>query len=505
MRTSASHPLQIAAVAGGPGCGRVGLTFCPGKYDPYAASGAWKRDLASDLDLIRDWGAAAVVTLVEQRELAMLRVETLGEEVLRRQMAWFHLPIVDVSVPDQDFELAWDSAGAGLRAILRSGFDVVVHCRGGLGRAGTIAARLLAELGFEPAAAVREVRKARPGAIETPTQKHYVLAVRTADESPPPADRIRDRAIGALAGLAIGDAVGVPLEFQPRDSTPPLHDMIGGGPFRLEPGEWTDDTSMALCLADSLLACPGAFDAADLMGRFVAWWEQGANSVNQRGCFDIGLTTKAALQRWQRERDPYAGSPDPRAAGNGSLMRLSPVAIRFWNDRQALQDVAIRQSRTTHAAAEALEACALYAEILADAIEGRPRSQLLRPRDGAYAGAVQAIAAGSWRGKRRDQIQSSGYVLHSLEAALWCVGSTADFSSAVLKAANLGDDADTTAAIAGQLAGALYGASGIPRHWMARLAGREAILSRAAALFDRSLGAQAPPPTIADQRLFGLD
>ncbi|HEY0330084.1 MAG TPA: ADP-ribosylglycohydrolase family protein [Rhodopseudomonas sp.] len=491
MRTSASHPLQIAAVPGGPGCGRVGLTFCPGKYDPYAASGAWKRDLASDLDLIRDWGAAAVVTLVEQRELALLRVETLGEEVLRRQMAWFHLPIVDVSVPDQAFERAWASAGEGLRAILRSGFDVVVHCRGGLGRAGTIAARLLAELGLEPAAAVRQVRKARPGAIETPSQKHYVLAVGAACEAVPAADRRRDRAIGALAGLAVGDAVGVPLEFQPRDSTAPLTDMIGGGPFRLDPGEWTDDTSMALCLADSLLAAEGGFDAADLMRRFVAWWQQGENSVNRRGCFDIGLTIKAALQRWLEERDPYAGSPDPRAAGNGSLMRLAPVAIRFWNDRLRLRDVAVRQSRTTHAAAEALEACALYAEILADAIAGLSRSQVLRPRDGFHAGAVQAIARGGWRGKRRDQVRSTGYVVHSLEAALWCVGSTADFSSAVLKAANLGDDADTTAAIAGQLAGALYGASSIPQHWMARLAGREEILARAAALFDRSLGAQA--------------
>lgn len=492
MRTSISHPLQIAAVPGGPGCGRVGLTFCPGKYDPYAASGAWKRDLACDLDMIRDWGAAAVVTLVEQRELAMLRVETLGEEVLRRQMAWFHLPIVDVSVPDQSFEVAWASAGGGLRSILRSGFDVVVHCRGGLGRAGTIAARLLAELGHEPAIAVREVRKARPGAIETPSQKHYVLAIGAADEDQPAAERIRDRAIGALAGLAVGDAVGTPLEFQPRDSTAPLTDMIGGGPFRLEPGEWTDDTSMALCLADSLLASDPGFDPADLMRRFVAWWEEGENSVNQRGCFDIGLTVKAALQRWLRERDPDAGSPDPRAAGNGSLMRLSPVAIRYWNDRTRLQDIAIRQSRTTHAAAEALDACALYAEILADAIAGLPRSQLLRPRETCYSGAVQAIAAGGWRGKRRDEIQSSGYVVHSLEAALWCVGSTVDFRSAVLKAANLGDDADTTAAIAGQLAGTLYGASGIPRHWMQRLAGREAILARAAALFDRSLGEQAP-------------
>ena len=203
MRTSASHPLQIAAVSSGPGHGRIGLTFCPGKYDAHAASGAWNRDLATDLDMIRDWGAAAVVTLVEARELTMLRVERLGEEVLCRQMAWYHLPIVDVSTPDQSFEIAWRDAGEGLRAILRSGFDVVVHCRGGLGRAGTIAARLMAELGVAPIDAVKQVRKARPGAIETPNQKRYVLEVQPAPERSPDVDAIRDRA-HRRAGRACG-------------------------------------------------------------------------------------------------------------------------------------------------------------------------------------------------------------------------------------------------------------------------------------------------------------
>jgi ADP-ribosyl-[dinitrogen reductase] hydrolase len=146
MRTSISHPLQIAVVSAGP-FGRVGLTFCPGKYDPHAMTGGWNRDLNRDLDTIRDWGAAAVVTLLEPEELKLLKVERLGEEVLRRDMLWFHLPIVDVSTPDERFEQAWDVAGEELRSILRSGSDVLVHCRGGLGRAGTIAARLLVELG----------------------------------------------------------------------------------------------------------------------------------------------------------------------------------------------------------------------------------------------------------------------------------------------------------------------------------------------------------------------
>jgi ADP-ribosyl-[dinitrogen reductase] hydrolase len=490
MRTSISHPLQIAAVSGGSEFGRVGLTFCPGKYDPHAMSGGWDRELARDLDTIRDWGAAAVVTLLEPQELALLRVERLGEEVFRRHMSWFHLPITDVSTPDERFERAWGPAGEGLRSILRNGFDVLVHCRGGLGRAGTIAARLLVELGMVPATAIAKVREVRPGAIETRAQENFVLDIGLAQERFPLGTEaaIRDRAVGSFVGLAIGDAVGTTLEFKPRDSYKPLRDMVGGGPFHLNPGEWTDDTSMALCLADSLIETKGQFDPGDLMHRFVRWRDGGENSANDRGCFDIGSTTNEALSRWLRDKDPYAGSVSPHSAGNGSLMRLAPVATRFWNDRDKMRDVAGQQSRTTHAAPEAVDACVLYADILADAIEGQQRQDVLRIRTDPYAGKIQTIASGSWRSKTRDQILSSGYVAHSLEAALWCVGSTADFKSAVLKAANLGNDSDTTAAVAGQLAGALYGTGGFPRHWLDRLAGRKHIEERAATLFNKSIG-----------------
>ena len=143
-------------------------------------TGEWDRDLALDLDTVRDWGAAAVVTLLEPKELTLLRVERLGEEVLRRNMLWFHLPIVDVSTPDERFEQEWDVAGEELRSMLRRRLDVLVHCRGGLGRAGTIAARLLVELGMEPTKAIASVRAARPGAIETSEQEKFVLGIGTA-------------------------------------------------------------------------------------------------------------------------------------------------------------------------------------------------------------------------------------------------------------------------------------------------------------------------------------
>ena len=177
--TSLTHPLQIAAISAGPTLGRVGITFCPGKYDQQAMSGYWDRDLALDLDTIRDWGAAAVVTLIEQKELTLLRVELLGDEVLRRNMLWFHLPIVDVSTPSQEFEQQWNASGNALRALLRNGRDVLVHCRGGLGRAGTIGARLLVELGMKPATAIKQVRAVRPHAIETCAQERYVLGLST--------------------------------------------------------------------------------------------------------------------------------------------------------------------------------------------------------------------------------------------------------------------------------------------------------------------------------------
>jgi ADP-ribosyl-[dinitrogen reductase] hydrolase len=445
-------------------------------------TGGWDRDLDVDLDAIAKWGAVALVTLIEPHEMEALGVQQLGAAVADRHLEWLHLPIPDVSVPGPDFEQAWQDHGAGLRARLRDGFDIVVHCKGGLGRAGTVAARLLVELGTGPRQAIRRVRSVRPGALETAAQETYVHSLSVAQEPVPPstANAIRDRAVGALLGLAVGDAIGTTLEFRQRDSYPPLTDLVGGGPFRLAAGEWTDDTSMALALADSVLE-HSRLDVADLMTRFVAWRDTGVYSCTGR-CFDIGATVSAALRRWERTGNPLAGSTDPTTAGNGSLMRLAPVAIRHWQARGELQRVAAEQSRTTHAAPEAVSACVLFAEMLADAIEGRPRSEVLRPREGGHAGAIAAIASGLWRGKQRDQVQSSGYVAHSLEAALWSVGRTADFRSAVLTAANLGGDADTTAAIAGQLAGALCGLSRIPQEWLARLAWRDRVEKAADAL-----------------------
>lgn len=296
---------------------------------------------------------------------------------------------------------------------------------------------------------------------------------------------VRDRALGAFVGLAVGDALGTTLEFAPRDSRPPVTDIVGGGPFGLKPGEWTDDTAMALALAESL-AGRDTLDPRDLMDRFVAWWQHGEYSPAGHA-FDIGTTTELALARYLETNNPFAGSTDPRTAGNGSLMRLAPVALRFFGDRRRLDLVAAEQSKTTHAAEEAVDACRAFAGLLADAIEGMPRAEVLRAREFRGAPAIARVLAGSWRGLPRDRVRSSGYVCDTLEAALWSVGRTSGFEGAVILAANLGDDADTVAAVTGQLAGALYGLDAIPDRWLDRLAWRDRLLAAAEALLRRAL------------------
>ncbi len=172
--TSTTHPLRIAALDT-PAGGRIGMTFCPGKYDPVAMAGFWDRDLRLDLRAIADWGASALVTLMEEHELEHLRVPGIGERTEAMGMEWFHLPIRDVSIPDAAFEGAWELVGAALRTKLGEGHGIVIHCRGGLGRTGLVAARLLIELGEMPEEALSRVREARPHAVETPDQEEYVL------------------------------------------------------------------------------------------------------------------------------------------------------------------------------------------------------------------------------------------------------------------------------------------------------------------------------------------
>jgi ADP-ribosyl-[dinitrogen reductase] hydrolase len=195
MRTSLTHPLMIAEVQAKEGQGRIGITFCPGKHQSDAVTGRWRRNLGIDLDAIRDWGAVAVVTLVEEQELRALNVSDLGQKVRGHHMAWYHLPIEDVAIPSPQFEANWAEVGESLRGRLRDGFSVLVHGKVGLGHAGTIASRLVVELGTSPGEAVLAVRHARPGAIETRKQHEYVLALSEAPEAAPDSRASRSRCL----------------------------------------------------------------------------------------------------------------------------------------------------------------------------------------------------------------------------------------------------------------------------------------------------------------------
>ncbi|POA46820.1 ADP-ribosylglycohydrolase [Pseudomonas sp. MPR-ANC1] len=294
-----------------------------------------------------------------------------------------------------------------------------------------------------------------------------------------------ERYRGALLGLACGDAVGTTVEFQPRGSFQPLSDMVGGGPFHLKPGQWTDDTSMALCLAESLLNKNG-FDAADQMGRYLNWWKWGYLSSTGE-CFDIGMTVSQALSHYQQTGEPFAGSIDPYTAGNGSLMRLVPVVLFYFPDPQLIQRFAADSSRTTHAAPEAIECCQLFAELIGKALQGASKTELRHSSVSAFTQPkVAAIARGDYLSKSISEIRGSGYSVQSLEAALWCFHHTGNFAEAILQAANLGEDADTTAAIVGQLAGAHYGVRAIPAHWLEKLHEGEEITATADRLLEAS-------------------
>jgi ADP-ribosylglycohydrolase len=308
---------------------------------------------------------------------------------------------------------------------------------------------------------------------------------------------LRDRYRGALLGLATGDALGTALEFQRPGTFSPLTDMMGGGKFGLLPGEWTDDTSLALCLAESLCECQG-FDPADQLTRYCRWWRQGHLS-STGSCFDIGLTTRAALVRFEESRDPYPGIEDPRAAGNGSLMRVAPVPLGFRADARLAIEKAALSSRTTHGAREAIDACRYFAGLLLGALAGRPKAELLAPlfspvpdlwSAAPLAPRIASVAAGSFAQKEPPAIRGTGYVVDCLEAALWAFQKSTTFEEGALLAVNLGDDADTTGAVYGQLAGAYYGAQAVPAAWRSRVAHRDLIESFADRLLTLSEQAQ---------------
>ncbi len=419
-----------------------------------------------------------------------------------RTVAVERFPIADMGIPTVEVMTA--IVERLRRAVMESEL-AYVHCWGGNGRTGTVAACYLVATGMTADAALQNIQRQRADnpkysgklAPQTPAQNEFVREWETrrgaqtrvgagsgaAPDGPgrqashawkkPDADHIR----GVLIGLAAGDAVGTTLEFELPGTFDPIDDMVGGGVFNLKPGEFTDDTSMAMCLAESIIN-KQTFDPINQLDLYTSWDKDGHFSSIGKN-FDIGGQTSGALTEFAARRRPWCGPVDARSAGNGSLMRLGPVAMAWCNQPAAAMVYGGESSRTTHQDTQCVDACRYFAGLLVGALHQVKKETLLSPDYTPVAGMwdaqplhpnVARVAAGSFLVRQPPDIRGTGYVVDCLEAALWAFANSGSFEEAILKAVNLGRDADTTGAVCGQIAGAYYGESGIPERWRSKLA-----------------------------------
>lgn len=353
--------------------------------------------------------------------------------------------------------------------------------------------------------------------IQFPSPKERLLPeqIRINSPSPQSLDPTNiDRFTGSLLGMAIGDALGASVEFRPKQYLVdhPVKNMQSGGTWGLKAGQWTDDTSMALCLAASLLSKKG-FDPYDQLVRYKWWYKYGYLSSTGQ-CFDIGNATRNGLEKFisrqneaqrqwgvksEEEMDNFSYADIKRtgfdvfcgaenANGNGALMRLVPVPLFFYRHPEQAVELSGQSARLTHGDQRAIDACRYYGALIVAALRGESKEQLLSPdfytkhrqwfgNSGLHS-EVLAVANGSYRTKKgyNEGIRGSGKSVQSLEAALWAFyNDNGSFKTGVLEAVNLGDDTDTTGAIYGQLAGAYYGKNQIPSDWTQQLYARELI------------------------------
>lgn len=279
---------------------------------------------------------------------------------------------------------------------------------------------------------------------------------------------ISKRAYGAILGLAIGDAFGAPVEFKARGSFPKLTEYQGGGEFNLKAGQWTDDTSLALCLIQSFID-KNAFDLKDQMQKFYQWWKNGYMS-STGFCFDIGNTTKKALLRYEVEGIVLAGhESDP--ATNGTIMRLAPVPIFFNQSLKKSIEYSVLQTKATHGAKECVEASMLLAYVLHFCLQGKDKKEILKFThfEPKLETKLNEILKGSFKNKNENEIDAKGLAFNTLESALYAFYHFNDFYSGLEFVVNLGEDSDTVGAVYGQIAGAYYGLSGIPQHLIENL------------------------------------
>jgi len=396
---------------------------------------------------------------------------------------YFRMPVPDHGIPARPGHMG--ELLDRLRDALRPGRVVYLHCRAGIGRTGTVVGCLLAENGLSGQAALEELNRLwRQSARaqlwaqvpETSEQTEYVRRWVRADaaRADPPfepanlsaARGLRERFHGALLGMAVGDAVAAATQYRRPGKFTPVGDMLGGGPFDLPRGGWSDDTAMALCLAESLLECEG-FDGRDQVARYRRWQQEGYLSCTGQ-CVGITAGTARALALAQWRRQAYSGSHDPEALDPEALSRVVPVTMYFFAQPAAAAEWAAEAARTTCQAPAVLTACRALAQALHAALSGKPRSVILPQAQAVLDAARHPSAA---RGHLDDGAPAA------LAAALEAFAGAGNFRDAVLSAANLGGNSDVVAAACGALAGAHYTASAIPTLWRNSLIKKQLIES----------------------------
>lgn len=311
----------------------------------------------------------------------------------------------------------------------------------------------------------------------------------------------RQKFYGAMYGLFVCDALGAFNEFKDRATVDenPISDMQAGGPFDLAAGDWTDDSSNALCIADSLIE-QGRYNPSNIMSRLSCWMHDGyLSSIDV--CFDVGGQTKAAIRMFDATpQNPYPGQQFRDAAGNGPLMRLAPLPLVYWETPGKAMRVAGRSAQMTHGHEDAYYACKYFAGLLILALQGKTKEEILAPfatpdreyNPRHYSSKIFQIARGDYRRKDYYDLQNTGWIVTSLEAALWCFWASKDFEHGALLAVNMGGDSDTIGAIYGQIAGTYYGLGNIPARWVGKLTKPRLLRQLVDDLWATAQGKEAP-------------
>ena len=461
----------------------------PGSKTPKDA----ERRVASLIDA----GFDAFIDLTEPGELPPYDLY-LPDHVL-----YVRKPIPDHGVPAAPALMA--EILAELDSALASGRRVYVHCRAGIGRTGTVIACHLIETGLTPRAALirlnelwqgNERAATWPDVPETDEQHDYVLAwspsvdPTKAPEVMDAARTLRERFQGALVGLAVGDALAAHTQFRKPGSFAAIGDLLGGGPFDLPRGAWSDDTAMALLLAESLLERDG-FDAHDQVQRYVRWQREGYGSATGQ-CVGISANVARSLATAQYKRQPFAGSHDPAQFDKDPLSRIAPVAMYYFADISTAVSKAAESARVTAQAPVVLDCVRLMTAMVHLALSGRDKAAVLKPPRDLWDTVttrpeVRALADGAYAHRMPPDITGGGGIFQALEAALWAFHRAETFREGALLAANLGRDSDVVASAYGQIAGAYHGVSAIPGIWRNSLMKQEVVIDSADRLLTHAL------------------